>query len=352
MFAKPEYNEKMNTAADDDIVANIVARLREFDLQVDAVTPGPDDDADVVVVLSHGRSRQEFAMMVSRRVRLSDLSRSVREQALDERPVIVAAAQVSPRSADVFRRMGLNYVDAAGNASIRFGDVLIDVRGRRPALNVFESRHEGGKNLFSTARAQVAFALLQWPSTWGMPQRALAEAAGVSLGQAHDALAMFREAGFGPTGGRSSAELLDLWAAAYPAGLGRKLVLARYRGVVKDFERLAVDDPGRLGGAVVSGEVAAHELLRPASLTIYVADLDPTMSITFRWRSDGAGNIAVKRAFWTTPVDEAGSQRRQLRTMPQAPDLLVYADLLASDDPRVRGAAADWRSRARPDLDR
>ena len=36
-----------------------------------------------------------------------------------------------------------------------------------------------------------------------------------------------------------------------------------------------------------------------------------------------------------------------------APVLLVYADLMASDDPRVRGVAPEWRRRvARRELDR
>lgn len=337
-----------------DLLAALVERLEEFGLYVDACEhpPGVDAGHDVDLVLSRGETRQEFAMVLKRHATLSGLG----YDAGTERnflPLLIGAATVSPRSADAFRRAGVQYVDAAGNAWIRFRDVLIDVRGRRPSTPHVPGRPGTGGNLFSTGRAQVAFVLLQWPRSWKKPQRDVAEAAGVSLGQAHNALVMFREAGFGPGGYRSDSEFLDLWVASFPSGLARKLILATYRGSIEDFRKVNAEDPVFIGGAVVSGEVAADDLLRPAALTVYVAELDPMLPVKNRWRSDGEANITVRRKFWTTPPDETQDYDRELVGVRNAPNVLVYADLMASDDPRVRSAAPEWRDRiARREQDR
>ena len=56
----------------------------------------------------------------------------------------------------------------------------------------------------------------------------------------------------------------------------------------------------------VSGESAAEDLLRPASLTLYVQEFDPRLAVVNRWRSDGPANIVVRRKFWQVPHDSDG----------------------------------------------
>jgi len=246
-------------------------------------------------------------------------------------PVLAVAWHVGPKTADAYRRAGVQYVDASGNAWLQFGDVLIDVQGRRPATPR-RSRVTG--DLFTTGRAQVACVLLAWPELWRSTQREVAHAAGVSLGQANNALRLLVEAGFGPEGRRGDDELLRLWAATFPTGLAERLTLARFRG-----------DPDKIGpvgdqAIYRSGEVAAADLLRPATATLYVEELDPTLAVLNRWRTDAEPNIVVRRAFWHSP----GSEEAPTPTKaPRAPWPLVYADLLASDDSRVRGVAEEWR---------
>lgn len=76
---------------------------------------------------------------------------------------MVATIFISPRSAESFRRAGIQYIDTVGNAWVEFGEVLIDVRGRHLPRDLGQRRRAIGGNLFSTARAQVAFTLLAWP---------------------------------------------------------------------------------------------------------------------------------------------------------------------------------------------
>ena len=325
----------------------LVHTLEEFGLHVDVSQRALHDAGpDVDLELSRGDTHQKFTWVLKHHATLSSLGHEA-GTGTGNVPVLIGTGSVSARSADAFRRAGIQYVDTAGNAWIQFGDVLIDIRGRRSSTGEVPgpgTRSPGG-NLFSTGRAQVAFVLLQWPALWKKPQRDIAEAAGVSLGQANNALKLFRSSGFGPGGHRTRSEFLDLWVASFPTGLARKLVLATYRGSIDDFRKVGAEDPVFLSGAVVSGEVAAEDQLRPTALTIYVPALDPMLSVKNRWRSDGDANVTVRRKFWTTPPGETHHYDGPLVGLRNAPDVLVYADLTASDDPRAREAAKEWRSR-------
>ena len=279
--------------------------------------------------LARGSSTQTYTLFHGRTVPLATAGEP-------DNPTLVFTTFVSPRSADTFRRAGVQYLDTAGNAWVHFGDVLIDVRGRpRPERTTGRPRLSG--NLFSTGRAQVIFALLTWPHLWDATQRDLARAAGVSLGQAHNTLALLADAGYA-SAQRDAArtDLLELWAAAFPTGLAQRLTLATYRG---DIATVRGAEP--LDQVFVSGASAATDLLRPAALTLYVDDLDPRLPVVNRWRTDGEPNIVVRRKFWNAPGD--GSAR--LDGPQNAPWPLVYADLLASDDPRVRSTAKEWKDR-------
>lgn len=276
--------------------------------------------------LKRGRNEQTYVAAGGDTVHLTPVGR------IDaDHPTLAIARRIGPKTADAYRRAEVQYVDASGNAWLRFGDVLIDVQGRRPATPM---RNRVAGNLFTTGRAQVALVLLAWPELWHATQRELARAAGVSLGQANNALRLLTEAGFGPDGRRDDDELLRLWAATFPTGLAQRLTLATYRGDPDNIR------PGDAETVYRSGEVAAAELLRPATATLYVDDLDPRLAVVNRWRTDAEPNIVVRRAFWHAPDGEEDSTSKEA---PVAPWPLVYADLLASDDSRVRGAAEEWR---------
>ncbi|MGN6330376.1 MAG: type IV toxin-antitoxin system AbiEi family antitoxin [Motilibacteraceae bacterium] len=330
----------------DDLLDLLLSRINGFGLRHEIETQPaiPDLGYDAVLRLSRGRGSEVYALTLKESANLSSLVRSPGTAPFGL-PMLLGAPHISPRTAEALRRAEVQYLDAAGNAFIRFGDVLVDVRGRQPAKGTntqMLSRSPVAGNLFSTARAQVAFALLQWPALWKRPQREVAQTAGVSLGQANNALTMFREAGFGPGGHQRDGDFLTLWIAAFPGGLARKLLLTSYHGDIEDFRR---NDPSSAlleAGAVVSGEVAAQELRHPATLTLYLPELDPRLAIRHHWRSDRAANIFVRKKFWH-PLFEKDDRLGPPALLPTAPEVLLFADLLSSDDPRVRSLGRERR---------
>jgi hypothetical protein len=321
-----------NVNAARQLPAALLTGLAELGLEA-RVHPGLAREGRAELTVSRAAASQRFAVFWGRGLRIGDLVHMPR----DDRPQFVFTDYVPDATGAAFRRAGVRYLDEAGNAWISFSSVLVDVRGRRRVGSAERSPTSRG-NLFSPGSAQVIFVLLAWPVLWQATRRDVAYAAGVSLGKAHDVLAILNKGGFGPDAmQRSDEELLDLWAAAYPTGLARSLLLGSFHGAADKVR--SVDSGDRL---YVSGEVAAGDLLRPATLDVYVAELEPRLALVNRWRKDGPPNITVRRSFWQEPRGVRASGDGPVAA---APWPLVYADLLASTDPRVRAAAGDWKER-------
>ena len=303
--------------------------LLGLDARIGPSTPAGDHLRRATLRLARGASAEEYVVVYGPHIQLTAIGHSHTGQT-----ALAYAPHIAAKTADSFRRAGVQYVDATGNAWIQFGDVLIDVRGRPRPAGVMPRTTSVG-NLFTSGRAQVVLVLLAWPELWDAPQREVARVAGVSLGQAHNTLALLAQAGYERDDRRHDRTgLLDLWVAAFPTGLAQRLTLARYQGPVGPVKKDHADDV-----LAISGEAAVPELLRPTTLTLYVAKLGARLAIVNRWRSDGEPNIVVRRKFWNEP----SAPHASTPDVDVAPWPLVYADLLTSDDPRARGAAALYR---------
>ncbi|MEO6532222.1 MAG: type IV toxin-antitoxin system AbiEi family antitoxin [Pseudolysinimonas sp.] len=242
--------------------------------------------------------------------------------------VLYVTDQVSARTAEVLRRMNIHFVDAAGNAFLATDGWYVDVRGRRRP-DTAELQYvplESEPNLYSARRAQVVFALLSWSDLLDSSVRTLADAAGVSVGIAQSTTKQLRRRGLWPDQEDARSVLIDGWAAAFPETLGRSLTIRSLRA--EQFETF-------YGPVLASGESAPSAQMRATSGVVYVDELSTELLMLNRWRTDGPPNLIVRRCFWSHPsaVDH------------EAPPLLVYGDLQASGDPRVRSVANEYRYR-------
>jgi hypothetical protein len=258
------------------------------------------------------------------------------------RGAFVLAEHIPGAIASRLRDGGAWFADAAGNAFIRAPGVIVDIRGRARRTTVRpRDREPVQKNLMSARRAQVVFSLLTWPELVGAPLRDVARVAGVSLAVAHETTSILSETHYLDT--RRAfldfrGELVDQWARAFATGLGRAIELGRFIG--EPSPDAWVFD-GR--HVAVSGEAAVPGL-KGDGLTLYVESSDPRAIARARWRRPRAPteveNIVLRRKFWRAPREPFTAKPG----VDRAPDLLVYADLLASGDARQREVAETLRA--------
>ena len=227
------------------------------------------------------------------------------------------------------------YADAAGNAYLRAPGVHINILGRRPRP-VRPPAATPAVSLFATRRAQAIFCLLQWSEMISAPISSLADASGASRAVVHETRKLLEAEGYlVPGSGRLQRRevLRGRWVESFRAGLWRAGQLATFVGEPNLDAWL--DAGQRLE---VSGESAVAGV-RPTTLTLYVDEIDPLLVARSRWRRPEPteqGNIVLRRQFWNSPIPNNPLGER----VHLAPELIIYADLMATREPRQLEIAA------------
>ncbi|MGP5015276.1 type IV toxin-antitoxin system AbiEi family antitoxin [Glutamicibacter sp. BW77] len=322
-----------------ELAAGLLERFEELGLKIientDFARISTDDALAVTLAHEHGQGK----FLLGYTDTLTATSQQWRDRTLDGcRKLLLVGPRITERSAEIFRLQGINYIDQAGNAFVSFEGVHIDIRGRRAprsSTQRYTQLKRGGVNLFSLKRSQIIFAFLTWPGLLQGPIRQLARAAGTSIGQTQETLELLTQYGFLDDHRKLSSQqreiLIDQWAASYPTGLGSQSRTHHFAG---DWSNLKINDQT----VYVGGEAAAPVLVQPESVVLYTDGLPMSLLRARRWRRDNeAPNIFIRQKFWEAPdePDHPGIY--------QAPLLLTYADLLASNDGRQREAAIQLR---------
>jgi len=307
--------------------------LRPLGLEVD-VQPGEHavgQGVDAIARVSRASGAARTYAVVIKRAVPSELATALHPHA--SLPTLVIARSITEQAAGLLRERGIDYVDEAGNAHIAWDDVLIDIRGRRKRSGRGSASLSRGSKAFSRAGLQVGFVLLSWPSMAGKPLRELASASRVSLGTAQAVVHDLTGAGYlyevaGERRLGRAGELLNRWSEAYSTRLSPTLSLGDFDASDISWWRSSEDELTRFD-VQVGGETGASVLdphLVPAGLTLYADERPRSLIGRHRLaRAEQAGNVHVRRRFWT--------MARQTWIVPPT---LIYADLLASGDPRQR----------------
>jgi len=247
------------------------------------------------------------------------------------------ATHVNPAIAERLQAEGIQYVDAAGNASIRHEGLFVWVSGRRA-----EEHAERPVRAFQATGLRLATLLLHRPESVALTYRALATGAGVSLGAVGPLLEDLRRAGFiRSRGGKRTLvnrrALLERWELGYletlrPRTLRRTCRPAQGQSLEDLVAR--IEQPGLRGRVQVGGELAAARLtghLRPQRATLHLVGMKAEDAmVRLRLLPDPAGTVDL--------VDAVLSEGEGDSLVASA--VLVHAELLrGAPDERLRETA-------------
>ena len=257
--------------------------------------------------------------------------------------VLVAAPYIPEPLAKELRAQGIWFADASGNAYLEVpGALLIYAVGKRPAHWQLENAP-----WLSAPGARLLFQLLVRGPEVQATYRELARDARVSLGSTSKVLSnltsrqVIERRARGCYRITDPRRLLEMWSQAYAVKLRPKLFLGRFRSPYgTDFAgmlRQIAGDP-IAKDLVVGGEYAADLLtgyLRAGSASLYLRpDSVREVRELLKLAPSAGGNVELYEVF----ADRITMPRGRKRP-PLAHPVLVYAELLATDDPR-RGEAA------------
>lgn len=238
------------------------------------------------------------------------------------------------------REAGVNYVDAAGNAWLKQGSLHVWIEGRRP-----EAPPERAPRPLQSAGLRLVTLFLEEPASVGWTYRAMADAAGVSLGSINGVLDDLRGLGHlrvDRHGERHLARvqtLFERWEQGYLEVLRPKLLrrTCRLTGT-RTLSDLAETVRGSEGAVRLGGELGAALLsksLRPERATLHFYDEDVNGWMTrLRLAPDPHGTVDLLGA--VTP-HRGGSPTEAL-----ASPWMIHAELVRElPDGRIEEAARE-----------
>ncbi len=270
-----------------------------------------------------------FYVVVKKELREHHLPKLI-EQAKGHQPLMVVAERIFPKLKEKLREHKIGYLDGAGNIYVHTEGNYIWLDGRK---NI-EQEAPVTNRAFTKTGLRTVFYLLWHNEAINMPYRALAKATGVALGNIKNIILGLEQAGFilqineKEMVLQNKRALLERWIAGYKETLKPLLLIGKYRlNKSEDLMNLSTF-PVRAGETVWGGEPGAELItnyLNAKEFTVYTTESKPVLMQKWRLLPDAKGHIQFYEKFWQ---DEAGL------TLPIAPALLIYADLIITDDPR------------------
>ncbi len=242
------------------------------------------------------------------------------------KPIILIAQYISKEAANHIKERGFNYIDIAGNAFVKKGDLVIYIEGqkRRTATLTNQSR------AFQEAGVKIIFHLLSEPENLQDSYRTIAQKVGVSLGSVSNVMAELEELNYLIKTNekrvlKNKEELLERWLVEFNTVLKPRIIRSRMKFIdtdmVQNWRHTLLNQTGRdiLWGGESAGAILTDNL-RPQEFTIYSNLELPEIAKTLRLVPDKTGNVEVRQKFWQ-------NNNWNQNTVPA---LLIYTDLMNS----------------------
>ncbi|MEX8547876.1 MAG: type IV toxin-antitoxin system AbiEi family antitoxin [Mucilaginibacter sp.] len=251
------------------------------------------------------------------------------------KPLMIVANHIFPTIKEALREEKIAYLDAAGNIYLHVNKHFVWIDGNKP----IEIKKTVTNRAFTKTGLKVVFHLLQNKEAIQQTYRQIAGATDVALGNINNVISGLKETGFvlqideKRMQLQNKKALLERWIAGYRETLKPSLLIGNYKfwnqENLTNWESLPINQDKNVWG----GEPAAALLtnyLKPAILTLYTGENKTAIIREWKLIPVAKGEVQLYKKFWA--VEDA-------KPFTYAPILLVYADLIITDDPRCHETA-------------
>lgn len=242
------------------------------------------------------------------------------------RPIVLIAEYISKKATQELKERGINYIDVAGNAYIKYKDLAIFVGGQKST----KKDKTNQSRAFQETGLKILFHLLNKPENLQDSYRRIAEQADVSIGSVSNVMAELEELNYllktkDKRVLKNTTDLLERWVVDFNAVLRPRILRKRMRFIDQDQLKnwqninLYTENGSILWGGEPGGALLT-ESLRPEQFTVFTDRELSEVASKLRLIPSVDGKVEILHKFWNNDVN--GSQ--------VAPALLIYADLMNS----------------------
>jgi len=249
-----------------------------------------------------------------------------------KKPIIAIAKFIASDIARELKEKKINYIDRAGNAFIKQGELFIYITGQKPEkpANFNQSR------AFQESGIKLIFQLLTQPDDLQLSYRNLAEKTGIALGSVSIIMKELEDLRFVVKTKNSrylknKKELLERWILAFNDVLRPRLLKKRFRFSNHEAYNRWQDLPINVipGRNIWGGEPGASILtkqLQPQDFTIYTDSGWQSVASALKLIPDNEGDVEILAIFW--------KEYERLTNQNIAPTLIILAELMSSGKER------------------
>lgn len=296
---------------------------------------------DGIFELLYEGQKVMFDTIVKKELR-TYLVNQVIEEAKNRKNLMVIAWKIFPALKERLKEHRINYLEANGNMFVNAQNILLLL----DAGKKLDAPTQYGNRAFTPTGLKVVFEFLRDKELINHTQREIAVQAGVALGNIPKVLQGLKDIGQiyklnkKELAFHDRNELLHIWAREYHNTLKPTLELGRF--TIKQYDDWK-DIPLNTKKTVWGGEPAADLLtnyLKPGVLTLYTTETKKDLVVKYGLIPDKKGNLFVYQRFW---------KNREIEQT--APEMLVYADLIHTNDKRcIETANILFNERIKPEL--
>ena len=313
-----------------DIIYEAIANLEKYTgMQINVETARQEYDAILEI---QGHTFYVEAKSNARKSNIGIILSHLKNQSPDKKWLLIADF-IAKEVAQILKQENCNYLDTAGNASIKTDNLFIVIEGKKK----LSQDRKNQSRAFQEAGLKLLLLLISDPHSLHSSYRELSEKTNVSLGSVSNIIKELEENDFilitqNNRILKNKDTLIERWVTSYNEVLKPRVLRKKFR-LTNDNLNFSLSENNQLG-FVWGGESAANIMtnyLKSSHHTIYY---DGDMSIllnTLKLIPDTNGNIEVYSSFWTDDL--------KLKYGNTAPPLVVYADLMGTNNSRNIEAA-------------
>lgn len=293
-------------------------------------------------ILIYENQRIHFDAIVKKELRTYQIEQIIDQAHRFQNPMVIAYS-LYPALKEKLKEHRINYLEANGNLFVKADHVFLflDRDKKLPKTGTT------GNRAFTPTGLKVVFGFLQDKELINKPQREIAKTIGVALGNIPKVIKGLQKTGYLYRVNKNNyvinnpEELLHKWIEEYKNTLQPTLEKGTFRlkPADKNWRDLRLQAPDTVWGGEPAGDLLTN-YLRPEELTIYSKESKKNLMLHYGLMPDEEGNIQVYEKFWENKEEKE-----------TAPDLLVYADLMNTQDKRcIETANMIYNERIKPVL--